>query len=180
MKTSTLTLLIFLTSLVVFNNPCFGGEKDSLYCIEIDGKVLIPKNDLSRTYKIELLCHNDLVDSGLVVDNESFLLKVKKNSWYTIRIIKEGYFPMVVSIDTRLPEYNTGNHSFHFDTELIVENYTSIQDQDAIDFPIAIVSFNSSNDMFMPVKEYSKNIKSSLFEEQPGLKNTYVSVSGRK
>ncbi len=180
MKKPNFPFILIIISILYLSIPCFGGEKDSLYCIEIDGKVLIPKNDNSKTYKIELLCHNDLVDSGLVVDNESFLLKVKKNSWYTIRIIKEGYFPMVVSIDTRLPEYNTSNHRFHFDTELIVENYSSIQDQDAIDFPIAIVSFNPSNDMFMPVKEYSKNIKSSLFEEQPQLKNTYVSVTSRK
>jgi len=180
MKKLTSPLTLILLILLCFTTPSFGGEKDSLYCIEIDGKVLIPKNDPSKTYKIELLCHNDVVDSGLVVDNESFLLKVKKNSWYTIRIIKEGYFPLVVSIDTRLPEYNTSSHRFHFDTELIVENYTSIQDQDAIDFPIALVSFNPNNDMFVPVREYSKNIKSSLFDEQPQLKHTYVSVNSRK
>ena len=159
-------LTLILISLLSFSTSTFGGnEKDSLYCIEIDGKVVIPKNDLSKTYKIELLCHNDIVDSGFVVDNESFLLKVKKNSWYTIRIVKEGYFPLIVSIDTRLPDYTTGNHKFHFDTELIVENYTSIQDQDAIDFPIAIVSFNTTNDLFTPIREYSKNIRTSLFDE---------------
>lgn len=166
-------LNLILISLLSFSTPSFGGEKDSLYTIEIDGKVMIPKHDPSKTYKIELLCHNDIIDSGMVVDNESFLLKVKKNSWYTIRIVKEGYFPMVVSIDTRLPEYDNNNHRFHFDTELIVENYTSIQDEDAIDFPIAIISFNPKSDEFMPVREYSKNIKSSLFD-QPLLTNSYA------
>ena len=166
-------LSLILISFIFFTTPSFGGEKDSLYTIEVDGKVMIPKNDPSRTYKIELLCHNTVVDSGMIVDNESFLLKVKKDSWYTIRIIKEGYFPMVVSIDTRLPENDMDTHKFHFDTELIVENYTSIQDQDAIDFPIAIVSFNSKNDTFSPIKEYSKNIKNSLFEE-PVVTNSYA------
>ena len=168
-------ITLILISLLSFSTSVFGGnEKDSLYCIEIDGKVLISKNDPSKTYKIELLCHNDLVDSGVVVDDESFLLKVKKNSWYTIRIVKEGYFPLIVSIDTRLPEYSTGNHKFHFDTELIVENYTSIQDQDAIDFPIAIVSFNTKNDLFTPIREYSKNIRTSLFEQPVFDTNTVV------
>lgn len=182
MKNLTNTIKITFLSLVLFSTSVFGingknkkseVEKDSSYCIEIDGKVLIPKTDDSKLYKIELLCHNDLVDSGVVVDDESFLLKVKKNSWYTIRIIKEGYFTQVVSIDTRLPEYDNGQHKFHFDTELIVENYISIQDQDAIDFPIAIISFNSNSDEFVPVKEYSKNIKSSLFD-QPVLTNSYA------
>lgn len=178
MKNSlSLRITLSLISLLGFFTPSFGGQKDSLYSIEIDGQVMIPKTDPSRTYKIELLCENTVVDSGLVVDNESFLLKVKKNSWYTIRIIKEGYFPMIVSIDTRMPEYINGNHKFHFDTELIVENYTSIKDLDAVDFPIAIVSFNPNSGLFSPVREYSRNIRNSLFEEQPNLKNTYVSVS---
>jgi hypothetical protein len=166
MKTLILTLSFTLMSLLTFGTKTFSSQKDSLYCIEIDGRVLIPKGENNKMYKIELLCHNDVVDSGYVVDDESFLLKVKKNSWYTIRIIKEGYFPMVVSIDTRLPDYNKESHRFHFDTELIVENYSSIQDKDAIDFPIAIVSFNPKNDTFTPIKQYSKNIKRSLFEEQ--------------
>ena len=182
MKNLTNSIQLTVLSLVLFSTSVFGlGHKnkksetlkDSSYCIEIDGRVLIPRDDNSKLYKIELLCHNDLVDSGVVVDDESFLLKVKKNSWYTIRIVKEGYFTQVVSIDTRLPEYDNNQHKFHFDTELIVENYTSIQDEDAIDFPIAIVSFNPKKDEFVPVKEYSKNIKSSLFE-QPMLSNSYA------
>ena len=180
MKNLILTpLSLILISILFFSTPSFGGQKDSLYCIEIDGKVLIPKSDPSKTYKIELLCLNTVVDSGYVVDDESFLLKIKKNSWYTIRIIKEGYFPMIVSIDTRLPDYNTGNHKFHFDTELIVENYTSIQDKDAVDFPIAIISFNPNKDIFSPIKEYSKNIKNSLFDE-PVLKNSFAGISPKR
>ena len=178
MKTLTLSpLSLILISLLSFSQLSFGGnkkhvfgghvksEEKDLFCIEIDGKVRIPKSDPSKTYKIELLCHNTVVDSGLVVDGESFLLKIKKNSWYTIRIVKEGYFPQIVSIDTRVPEYNTESHKFHFDTELIIENYATIGDKDAIDFPIAIISFNTTNDLFTPVREYSKNIKSSLFEQ---------------
>lgn len=170
------TIVILLMSLSLT-----GGNKkgkvtqntDSLYCIEIDGKVLIPEGDSSKLYKIELLCHNTIVDSGTVVDNESFLLKVKKNSWYTIRIIKEGYFPLIVSIDTKLPDYNTDNHKFHFDTELIKESYAHIQDEDAVEFPIAIVSFNKGINTFSPVKEYSSNIQRSLFEVQP-VKESYA------
>lgn len=143
------------------------SNSDSLYCIEIDGQVLIPKEDNSKIYKIELLCHNTVVDSGVVVDNESFLLKVKKNSWYTIRIIKEGYFPLIVSIDTKLPDHNTESHKFHFDTELIKESYSNIQDDEAVEFPIAIVSYNQSINTFSPIREYSNNIQRSMFEFQP-------------
>jgi hypothetical protein len=182
MKNLSITVQLSILGFVFFSSSLFGmggmnkkneTQKDSSYCIEIDGKVLIPQSDNQKLYKIELLCHNELVDSGLVVDNESFLLKVKKNSWYTIRIIKEGYFTQVVSIDTRLPEYNKCEQTFHFDTELINVDETGIIDLDALDFPIAIVSFNKNTGRFSPVTEYSKNIKSSLFDP-PALANSYA------
>lgn len=169
------TTIKIIFVLVLFSLSLIGGNKkgkqvgdtDSLYCIEIDGKVLIPKDDNSKLYTIELLCHNTVVDSGVVVDDESFLLKVKKNSWYTIRITKEGYFPLLVSIDTKLPEHNTENHKFHFDTELIKESFVNIQDDEAVEFPIAIVSYNQSINTFSPIKEYSSNIQRSMFEFKP-------------
>lgn len=169
MKTLNNTIKVTLLSLIFLSTSVFGGNKhgkktnqNQEMTIEIDGKVLIPKNDDSKLYKIELLCHNTVVDSGLVVDSESFLLKVKKNSWYTIRITKQGYYPMIVSIDTKLPVDNMDSHKFHFDTELISKN--SKVDSESVEFPIAIISFDQNQDSFSPVREYSKNIKSSIFE----------------
>ena len=163
-KNTPLNLILFFVLFISFST--FGSEKkDSLYVIEIDGKVLIPKNDDSKLYKIELLCHNTIVDSGVVVDSESFLLKIKKDSWYTIRITKDGYFPMSVSINTKLPQTTKDSHTFHFDTELI-PNTKNISDDEAVDFPIAIISFNKNSGSFVPVMEYSKNIKRSLFDPQ--------------
>jgi hypothetical protein len=182
MKNLSITIQLTILGFIFFSGSLFGmgcinkkGEtqKDSSYCIEIDGRVLIPQNDDQKLYKIELLCYNELVDSGVIVDDEPFLLKVKKNSWYTIRIIKEGYFTQVVSIDTRLPEYNKCEQTFHFDTELINLDETGIRDMDALDFPIAIVSFNRNIGRFSPVTEYSKNIKSSLFD-LPALAHSYA------
>lgn len=168
-KLINLTATLFLFSLSLTGGNQKGkvtSGNDSLYCIEIDGKVLIPKSDSSKIYKIELLCHNTVVETATVVDDESFLLKVKKNSWYTIRIVKEGYFPQIVSINTKLPDYNTDSHKFHFDTELIKEG-THIQDEESVEFPISIVAYNKSIDTFSPVQEYSENIQRSMFEVQP-------------
>jgi len=165
LKQSPLAFILFFSMFISFTTFA-SDKKDSLYVIEIDGKVLIPKNDDTKLYKIELLCHNTVVDSGTVVDAESFLLKVKKDSWYTIRITKDGYFPMSVSINTQLPKENNDSHTFHFDTELI-PNTKNISDDEAVDFPIAIISFNKNSDSFAPVMQYSKNIKRSLFEPQP-------------
>lgn len=178
----TTTILLLTTSLSLLGGNSRGHkkvknlqeQKDSLFCIEIDGQVLIPHDDQDRNYKIELLCHNDVVDSGYVVDNESFLLKVKKNSWYTIRIVKPGYFPMLVSIDTRLPEHNTDQHQFHFDTELIRETVTNVSDREALEFPIAIISYNKSIDTFSPIVQYSSNIQHSMFNGEHRVTEGYA------
>ena len=164
MKTSTKTIFILLT--VLFTSVLsFGTEKekvDTMSSIEIDGKVLIQQTGESKPYKILLLCGNNVIDSTDIVDDESFLLKIKKNSWYTIRIIKEGYFPMNVSVNTNIPGSNTNEHSFHFDTELISTD-ESIADKEALDFPIAIITYNPKKRTFVPTIDYSVNIKSSLF-----------------
>ncbi|HOZ87056.1 MAG TPA: hypothetical protein PL029_04810, partial [Bacteroidia bacterium] len=111
LKQNPISLVLFF--LMFISVSVSGAEnKDTAYVIEIDGKVLIPKDDDSKLYKIELLCHNTVVDSGVVVDSESFLLKIKKDSWYTIRISKQGYLPMSVSIDTKLPGNDNNFHTF--------------------------------------------------------------------
>jgi hypothetical protein len=108
---SPLSLILF--SLLSFINPSFGGKEDSLYTVELDGKLFIPENDEARFYQLELMSDNVILETGIVVDGENFLLRVKKNSLYTIRITKEGYLPMVVSVNTS----SEGDHkqNFRFD-----------------------------------------------------------------
>lgn len=112
------TLFFTLITLTSLSFPCFstsnfeGGEEDSLYTVEIDGKIALPDNDPSNIYKLELLSDNVVLESGIVVDNESFLLRVKRNSLYTIRITKEGYSPMVVTLNTNVRD---NDYKFRFD-----------------------------------------------------------------
>jgi hypothetical protein len=100
----------------------FGNKDDSLYCVEINGKVAMPSKESSMNYKLILLCNNVVIDSGEVVDGEEFLLRVKKNSLYTIRILKPGYLPMVVSINTELPELKKKN-KFNFNESCFLDIY---------------------------------------------------------
>src|SRR6218665_32388 len=98
MKTSLFNPLpLILFGLLFFSLPGFGGKEDSLYTVEIDGKVSIPESDQSKFYQLELMSDNIVLETGIIVDNENFLLRVKKNSICTIRITKEGYPPLVGS-----------------------------------------------------------------------------------
>lgn len=110
----------FAILFLFFTMPFFGSEKnDSLYTIEIDGQVLLPKSENTTSYKIELFRDNILIDSIEVRDSEHFLLKFKKDTWHTVRIVKPGYITVLININTKLPSNNTGFYSLHFDTELV-------------------------------------------------------------
>lgn len=149
MKTLILKTLLLIVIGSLYPILSFGNKDDSLYCVEINGKVAMPVNESSMNYKLILLCNNIVVDSGNVVDGEEFLLRVKKNSLYTIRIIKPGYLPMVISINTEIPElkkkpkYNFNElcfldiYGFHLSLSLInqpllVEN-TSVKNRSSND-----------------------------------------------
>jgi hypothetical protein len=137
MKTSTFSpLSLILFGLLFFLClPSFGGKEDSLYTVELDGKLFIPENDESRFYQLELMSDNEVLETGIVVDGENFLLRVKKNSLYTIRITKEGYVPMVVSLNTSSESDNKQNFRFDNSYFTSLHGFTfllSLQNQESL------------------------------------------------
>jgi hypothetical protein len=137
MKTLTFSpLSLILFGLLFFLSlPSFGGKEDSLYTVELDGKLFIPENDESRFYQLELMSDNEVLETGIVVDGENFLLRVKKNSLYTIRITKEGYVPMVVSLNTSSESDNKQNFRFDNSYFTSLHGFTfllSLQNQESL------------------------------------------------
>jgi len=116
MKTGTLIKYLLVVSGILFGKlSSFGGTKqDSLYFVEVKGNVMMSHSDTTKTYKIELFCQNEIVESGVGVDNESFLIRLKKDSQYTIRITKPGYLPFVMSINTHLSDNNSNKQKYDF------------------------------------------------------------------
>lgn len=120
------TIRLFLITSVIlclcsFTTSRVDGNEEGDYSIELSGNVLIPENDETRFYTLELFSDNQLLESGVVVDAESFLLRVKKNSLYTIRITKEGHSPLVISINTHVS--GTDNLQFNFDDNYFTTLY---------------------------------------------------------
>jgi hypothetical protein len=137
MKTLTFSpLSLILFGLLFFLSlPSFGGKEDSLYTVELDGKLFIPENDESRFYQLELMSDNVVLETGIVVDGENFLLRVKKNSLYTIRITKEGHVPMVVSVSTNPEKDNKQNFRFDNSYFTSLHGFTfllSLQNQETL------------------------------------------------
>lgn len=109
-------------SLLLLFQTGFGQTNEEIFHIELKGKVVIPKNDPGRTFRMLLLCDHKVIDSADVTDDEEFLMRVKKNTMYSVRILKPGYLPMVISLNTYSPEVLM-QQQFDFSNSLFVDLY---------------------------------------------------------
>jgi urate oxidase len=129
----------------------------------VKGRLNNVESKAGETYTVELITACEVVQSLEVSDNKSFKLLLEKDTHYAIRITKDGYTPRLLSIYTRLPEDDDRLHHFRFDTELIAEEDADTLDKDAIDFPVAVISYDEDIDGFYYNEEYTANIKKQLY-----------------
>lgn len=164
MKTK-ITLIAFACLLFIFNNSALAKKRvsDSIICLEITGRISNLKNVKDVFYKAELVFNSQVIDSAIVNHKKEFKFILNKNTVYGIKISKEGYASRIISIDTSLPEYANGYFRFQFDTELIKIDEVKKVNIDALDFPIAIISFNHNLNNFYYNEEYTSYIKRRLY-----------------
>ncbi|MBA2611038.1 MAG: hypothetical protein H0U95_03640 [Bacteroidetes bacterium] len=132
-------------------------EKD-LTCLKLNGLILKSPKKTKGLYKVELLQDNNVVDSKTVPVNKPFEFALAKNTWYTVRISKEGFVPLLISIDTELNKDNTTLYEFEFETELFHSSDVNSIDRDSFDLPYGLVRFDESNNRFYPVSDYRAHI----------------------
>lgn len=165
MKNSTITYLLgffFLISCFKANSTLI-NEPDSTNCLEIDGIILNATEGAFKTCLVELLCSNTVVQSVMLKDGKKkvkFLLK--KNAMYTIRISKKEHITKLVCIDTRIKKPNYDLYSFSFETRMLPETVIEKADRDYLDFPVALIYYDSRKDCFTYDKEYSTKLKKEL------------------
>lgn len=140
-------------------------DPDSLVCLEIRGKIKKTKLFAGDDYKVELISDTVVVDSAFLGPGKSFSFHLRKNTYYGIRISKKGHLPRVISICTDLPPSKRFDrfYKFYFDTELIEETEYANLNHDALDFPIAIISFDQKLRCFYYSEKYTTTIKQKLY-----------------
>jgi hypothetical protein len=148
------------------------GKQDSLSCLKIEGKII--NNNLTEdACIIELIDSDNEVDTILLKERKNkFTFVLNKNSYYSIRISKPGYISKVVSINTEILTEVNGIYRFEFETSLLPEALLKNLNQDALDFPVAIVYFDYEKDCFSYNKEYSTSIKRELHTRKPKTYNS--------
>lgn len=168
-KSVALFVLLNLFSINLSAQSCPPPHfSDSLLCLEISGKIQKGDANDDKYTKVVLIHYNTPVDSVQIEGNRSFKFKLLKDAYYAIKIYRKGYAPRLISICTDIPQEvcNDKIFRFHFTTRLVRENEFAELDNEARDFPIAIISFNKSKKAFYYNVEYTSNIKKSLYQDE--------------
>jgi hypothetical protein len=154
------------SSLVIKNDSLKPKHSDSLICLEISGRIYTMDQPANDTYTAELIEDNNVIESITKKDKRSFKFNLERNKYYAIRIVKEGYAPKLISINTWVTDEKFNDHLFNFSfkTELFTEEEFKVLDKDSQDFPIAIVVFNDQKKAFDYNEKYTGNIKKCLIK----------------
>ncbi len=167
MKKSNLNFAtIAILAIMLFVNSSFASisKKDSAVCLKINGIILKAPHKAERgAYKVELLNENKVVDSCKVTVNKEFKFSLRKNNWYTVRVTKEGYVPLLISFDTKMDEGNALVYEFLFESEVLDAKKVDAT-HEVMDLPIGLVKFDQANNRFYPVENYTASIKQKIFD----------------
>ena len=134
------------------------------YCLAISGKVLTDKKTNRNKVRIFLIRNNVAVDSLRTNVNVVFSFQLEKDQEYFIKIIEPGSVNRLVSISTRLPKKMKKNifFEFHFDLVPFTPAPSISPGSDVLDFPVALIYYDSKKGSFVYNKQYTTEIKKDL------------------
>lgn len=170
MKTYIHLIITFalLTGTCVYVNAQSGSKHklqiDTNSRLVIKGKVFFDHQHPAGPVKVELLKHGQVEDSMTLSRNHKhFYLSLKRDSYYTIRVSKPGYASKLICVNTQSNSEINGLYLFQFEVALITETEAKKLDQDAIDFPVALIYFDPDDQAFNYNKKYTASLKKQLY-----------------
>jgi len=162
--------IIYLALLLLFNFTLVSQTPDQQECLVILGKISNSGSKIKlkkdKGYKVELICFNKLIETETKKSSKGFRFVLKKNAIYTIKISKEGFITKIVSINTTIDK-NEGAPltRLYFETELIKESMKTQLDEEGLEFPIALISYDALNGVFNLNEKYTQNIKQVIYSK---------------
>ncbi len=104
----------------------------------------------------------NIIDSTKVNSMKDFGFILKKNKEYSLKIVAKGYYPRLISFDTRLPDDVSIVPVFVFEFDIILIPEIKGVDDYFTDFPIALVEFEPKTQKFNYNKKYTAKIQKEL------------------
>ena len=103
-----------------------------------------------------------IVDSVKLNSNKEFGFILKKNKEYSIKIVAKGYYPRLISFNTKMPDDVSTSPLFLFEFDIILIPVVKGVDDYFTDFPIAIVDWDDKSQKFNYNKKYTATIQKEL------------------
>jgi hypothetical protein len=104
-----------------------------------------------------------VIDSLHVKRGKKFRYHFEKKASYCLRVIKPGFIPLIVNIDTNVPERKKNDlYRFDFETRLISEKRAKTFNQDLLGQPLALIRFDQAKNRFNYDEEYTKLMKMQM------------------
>ena len=172
-------VLLFMASI------CFGGNNgksnkdssNSKKCLEVVGFAIDQYNKQLEGVQVTLYKENDEMEwievTSVVYHEHSFLFSLDANEYYTIEVSKPGYVTRSIGISTILPANVSMKDLFKYEFEVSLFKEKKGVDDYYLDFPVALISYDSKHDVFDNNNAYTKHIKTMIKQstnEASGLK----------
>lgn len=137
--------------------------KDSLECLKISGE-LFYNNKPYKNGEVTLFLHNDSVAYMHTNKKGEFEFTLQRNQHYTIRIRGKEIFDKLVSINTIIyEEYPDHDVLWKFTFEIhLNKKIKEYHNEDALDFPFALISYNPHHDSFIYDRNYTSIIRKEV------------------
>lgn len=164
---------IYLTALALFIGQATHAQTkkvkdDTTVCLQIIG-IAIEKNVPIDGVVVKLYKENEELHweeiTSVVYHEHSFSFNLNKNTYYTVEVSKNGYVPRSIGISTSLPDnVIIGDVKFTFEFELELFKEKKNVDDYYLDFPVALIKYNETSQVFEYDSKYTKHNKSKINE----------------
>jgi hypothetical protein len=177
---STIILVILLQFVVFGLSAGNHSRKDSVttnVCLEVVGIALDQRDQPINGVTVTLYKENSEQEwtevTSVTYHEHSFLFSLEANEYYTIEVSKPGFVTRSIGISTQLPTTVSLKEMFKYEFEVSLFKEKKGVDDYYLDFPVALISYDSKHDVFDNNNAYTKHIKTKIKEsvnEASGLK----------
>lgn len=137
-------------------------------CLEIQGLALDENNKPINGVEVRLLLENEELEwievTSIPYHEHGFKFSLLPNKQYTIEVSKQGYVTRSIHISTKIPAYVDLVQAFRYEFDLQLFKEKKGVDDYYLDFPIALISYDSLKAVFDYSRNYTTHIKTKIKE----------------
>jgi len=159
-----------MTSATKALTPNHPETQKEIPVLELEGKIVIKNKELKGSYKVEVMLYNSVTSTILVKNNAPLKLHLKKGTPYILKISKKGFFPRYICLNTNNCEDKglAETYSFYLETDFIETSEAMRLDNETLEMPAAIISFDKTTCNFDHNKDYASFVNRKILN---GLQN---------